>query len=132
VLKLWVTLQRHGADGIGALYDHLCDVALALHDHLARDPRFETIHEPASNILCFRWVGDGGMNAAALDTFNRELRERYNRSGAGWITATNLDGRRVLRVTIMNARTTAKHATEVVAGIAREAAFMSSKSTARD
>ena len=28
-LKLWVALQRHGADGIGRLYDHLCDTTLA-------------------------------------------------------------------------------------------------------
>ncbi|MDB4879559.1 MAG: Pyridoxal-dependent decarboxylase [Gemmatimonadetes bacterium] len=124
VLKLWVTLQRHGADGIGALYDHLCDVAMAMHDHLALDPRFEVLHRPESNILCFRWAGDGRLQGDALDAFNRELRERYNRSGAGWITATNLDGKRVLRVTIMNARTTIADVVEVADGIAREAEAM--------
>ena len=28
-LKVWVALQRYGADGIGALYDRLCDTARA-------------------------------------------------------------------------------------------------------
>lgn len=114
VLKLWVALQRYGSEGIGALYDRLCDVAYAMHDEIARHPQFEVLHEPECNILCFRWVGDGRASAATLDAVNRELRERYNASGHGWITATELDGRRVLRVTIMNPRTTPAHCREVV------------------
>jgi L-2,4-diaminobutyrate decarboxylase len=61
------------------------------------------------------------MDDEALDQLNRELRERYNRSGEGWITATNLDGRRVLRVTMMNPRTTAADVTEILDGLARTA-----------
>ena len=114
VLKLWVALQRYGADGIGALYDRLCDVTMAMHHEIEHRPQLEAMHEPSSNILCFRWVGDGGSDAATLDAQNRELRERYNASGHGWITATELDGRRVLRVTIMNPRTTAAHCKEIV------------------
>jgi hypothetical protein len=45
-------------------------------------PEFETIRARA-NILCFRWVGDGGFGDEALDAFNRELRESKNRSGEG-------------------------------------------------
>jgi L-2,4-diaminobutyrate decarboxylase len=124
VIKLWVAVQRYGSRGLGELYDHLCDVAQAMHDMLVEHPAFVVLHEPESNILCFRWVGDGSMDDEALDAFNRELRERYNRSGAGWITATNLAGRRVLRVTIMNARTSVDDVREVVDGIAREATAM--------
>jgi L-2,4-diaminobutyrate decarboxylase len=124
VIKLWVAFQRYGSRGLGALHDHLCDVAAAMHDQLVAHPAFEALHRPESNILCFRWIGDGSLRGEALDEFNRELRERYNRSGEGWITGTVLDGKRVLRVTIMNARTTAVHAGEVVAGLAAEAARM--------
>ncbi|MDE3151207.1 MAG: DegT/DnrJ/EryC1/StrS family aminotransferase, partial [Gemmatimonadota bacterium] len=118
VFKLWVALQRYGADGIGALYDRLCEVARAMHDEIAARAEFEPMHEPECNILCFRWVGDGSADAATLDAINRELRERYNASGHGWITATDLDGRRVLRVTIMNPRTTPEHCREVVEALA--------------
>ena len=124
VIKLWVALQRYGANGIGALYDRLCDVATAMHDMLVAHPSFAVLHVPTSNILCFRYVGDGSLDDEALDVVNRELRERYNRSGAGWITATQLDGRRVLRVTIMNPRTNEHHVREIVEGLAREAASM--------
>jgi L-2,4-diaminobutyrate decarboxylase len=121
VLKLWVSFQRYGARGLGELYDHLCDVTARMHELLEAHPSFEVMHEPECNILCFRWVGDGTMSDAALDELNRDLRERYNRSGAGWITATNLGGRRVLRVTMMNPRTGPGDVAEIVAGIARMA-----------
>ena len=114
VLKLWVALQRYGADGIGALYDGLCDVARAMHTDIVGRPQLEALHEPTCNILCFRWVGDGTFGADELDAINRETRERYNASGHGWITATELDARRVLRVTIMNPRTTPAHCREIV------------------
>ncbi|MGA9837253.1 MAG: pyridoxal-dependent decarboxylase [Gemmatimonadaceae bacterium] len=114
VLKLWVALQRYGADGIGALYDQLCDVARGMYDEIARTPRLEAQHEPSCNILCFRWVGDGTHDGATLDAVNRTLRDRYNASGHGWITATDLGGRRVLRVTIMNPRTTVEHCREIL------------------
>ena len=119
VFKMWVALQRYGADGLGALYDHLCEQACAMWREIARRPEFEALHEPQSNILCFRYVGDRSKNDEALDQLNRELRERYNRSGEGWITATNLDGRRVLRVTIMNSRTTADDLRAVLDGLSR-------------
>ena len=121
VIKLWVALQRYGARGIGALYDRLCDVAMAMHDQLVAHPSFEPMHRPECNILCFRWIGDGTRSDAELDEINRELRERYNRSGAGWITATNLGGRRVLRVTIMNARTGEDDVAAIIAGLDAEA-----------
>lgn len=124
VLKLWVALQRYGADGIGALYDRLCDVARSMHDQLVAHPDFAVLHEPESNILCFRYTGGGMEPGDVLDTFNRELRERYNRSGAGWITTTVLNGMRVLRVTVMNPRTTEDDVGEIIDGLAREAKLM--------
>jgi L-2,4-diaminobutyrate decarboxylase len=117
VLKLWVVLQRLGRRGIALLHDHLCGLALQVREELARRPEFEVLHAPDSNILCFRYVGDKRADAAVLDAINREIRERYNRSGAGWITATLLDGRRVLRVTMMNPRSTRDHIRALVDGL---------------
>jgi L-2,4-diaminobutyrate decarboxylase len=122
VLKLWVVLQRFGRRGVAALHDHLCDLAAVMHDELTRRPDFVTLHAPESNILCFRYVGDGGMDDAMLDEVNRAVRERYNRSGAGWITTTVLEGTRVLRVTMMNPRTTVAHVRALIEGLASAAA----------
>ena len=119
VLKVWVSLKRHGADGIGALYDHLCATAQALHAEAGRRGDFEALHEPESNILCFRYVGDRSLDAERLDALNLRLREEFNRSGEGWITTTVLGGKRVLRVTVMNPRTRARHVVRVLEGLGR-------------
>jgi L-2,4-diaminobutyrate decarboxylase len=130
-IKLWVALERYGADGIGRLYDRLCDTAMALYEKVRAHPAFEAIHAPESNILCFRFggsaarrLGDSADREAALDALNFELRQRYNRSGAGWITTTVLDGRRVLRTTIMNPRTGTDHLDALLAGLVEEARRM--------
>ena len=117
VLKLWVVLQRLGRRGIADLYDHLCDLAIRVRDELAVHPEFEILHEPDSNILCFRYRGDRPADDPSLDDLNREIRERYNRSGVGWITSTLLNGRRVLRVTMMNPRSTQAHIRAMVEGV---------------
>ena len=118
VFKLWVAIQRYGAAGLEQLYDYFCDLTRLFYDEVSSRREFEAMHEPESNILCFRYVGDGTHADDALDQLNRELRERYNLSGEGWITATNLDGRRVLRVTIMNPRTTPSDVRDVLDGLA--------------
>ena len=120
-LKLWVALLRYGADGIAELYDHLCTMANALYHELARRKTFEVLHEPESNILCFRFTGGALPDDPSLDELNRELRERYNLSGDGWITATTLGGKRVLRVTVMNPRTTVEHVRRLADGLERVA-----------
>jgi L-2,4-diaminobutyrate decarboxylase len=118
VLKVWVALQRYGADALGAMYEYFCDLTRLMYDDITERGDFVAMHEPESNILCFRYVGDGTRGDEDLDRINRELRERYNLSGEGWITATNLDGRRVLRVTIMNPRTTPADIRDVLDGLA--------------
>lgn len=108
-LKLWVSLQRYGTRAFGLLFDHLSDLALALHDRVLAHPRFEAVHRPDCNILCFRWLPPGTDDPAAADELNRRLRQDYNRDGTGWITTTLLGGRRVLRVALMNPRTETSH-----------------------
>lgn len=120
VLKLWVALQRYGLDGLAAAHDHLCAMARALWEEIAVRDDFAAMHEPESNILCFRFIRPGA-DEATLDELNRRLREAYNGSGAGWITSTVLAGRRVLRVTVMNPRTSRRHVTELLDGLAAEA-----------
>ncbi len=119
VLKVWVALQRYGAEGLGAIYDHLCATARDLHGLIARRSDFEALHEPESNILCFRFRGDGALAPERLDVLNLKLREEFNRSGQGWITTTLLGGRRVLRVTVMNPRTRTGDVQAVLDGLGR-------------
>jgi L-2,4-diaminobutyrate decarboxylase len=113
ILKLWFVIQRFGSRGLGQLYDHLCGTARNLYEQIEERADFESLHEPESNILCFRHVGS--------DALNRELRPLYNREGTGWITATTLDGRPVLRVTMMNPRTGPDHVRALLDGLSAKA-----------
>ena len=129
VLKLWAVIQRFGSSGLGQLHDHLCNTARLLYDAIQERNDFEALHEPESNILCFRYLGRGGAlreNSEKVDAVNRELRPRYNKKGTGWITATTLEGRPVLRVTMMNPRTGAAHVRALLDGLATQAAAIES------
>jgi L-2,4-diaminobutyrate decarboxylase len=55
-LKLWLTLRTMGADGLGELFDEVCDLAREGWRLLAADPRFDVVTEPALSTLVFRWV----------------------------------------------------------------------------
>lgn len=118
-LKLWISLQHYGADHFGALNERTADRALSLHRKLADAPDFEPMHAPESNILCFRHLPArlAGRPEAEVDAFQAELRSRYNASGTGWITATVLDGRRVLRVTLINPATGNEHLDRMLAAL---------------
>jgi len=105
-LKLWIALRRYGTHAPGLLFDHLCDLTLELHTRLTEHPRFEPLHRPECNILCFRYRPAGKVGEAAVNELNLRLRQAYNTQDTGWITTTVLNQRRVLRVTIMNPRTT--------------------------
>jgi L-2,4-diaminobutyrate decarboxylase len=131
-IKVWVALQRYGADGIGLVYDRLCDTARSLHDALGQRADFEAINLPESNIVCFRYVGDRTLDDGALDALNQELRARFNRSGEGWITITSLGGRRVLRVTVMNPRTTPADIHRVLDALATLGASLATRNRGGD
>src|SRR3954467_722206 len=135
VLKLWFVMQRFGSSGLGRFYDHLCNTARLLYDAIEDRDDFENIHEPESNILCFRYLGRAkakSRDASALDEskriddLNRAVRPLYNRKGSGWITATVLEGRPVLRVTMMNPRTGADHVRALLDGIVAQAKELAS------
>jgi L-2,4-diaminobutyrate decarboxylase len=131
VLKLWFVMQRFGSKGLGLLYDHLCRTARLLYEEIENRDDFENLHEPESNILCFRYLGPGGKakrrkssaeaDAKRIDELNRAVRPLYNKKGSGWITATVLDGRPVLRVTMMNPRTGIVHVRALLDGLVERA-----------
>lgn len=104
-VKLWLALKLSGSEPFEAALDRVAAVTRHLYELVSTSSDFEAMHEPEFNIFCFRWVGDGTLTDAELDTANGAMRERLVRSGDAWITSTVLKGRRVLRVTIINPRT---------------------------
>ncbi len=118
-LKLWITLRHHGVGYFAGLMEQTVENTALLHRKLSDAVDFEPVHAPESNILCFRHLPEGVRDRAPaeIDAFQGALRERYNTSGQGWITTTVLDGRRVLRVTLMNPRTEEEHLDRLLSGL---------------
>jgi L-2,4-diaminobutyrate decarboxylase len=117
-LKIWICLQHYGLDHLARLQERTVDLTALLFRKLEAADDFEPAHDPDSNILCFRYLPPGRVGAPeALDALQGRLREAYNTSGRGWITATVLGGRRVLRVTLMNPATGEQHLDALLDGL---------------
>jgi len=104
-IKLWLVLRSRGTAPIVEALERVTALTRYLYERLAASDDFEPLHEPELNILCFRRRGRLNDEQTA-DEQTADLRERLIRSGRAWITTTILRGERVLRVTMMNPRTT--------------------------
>jgi L-2,4-diaminobutyrate decarboxylase len=101
-IKLWLVLRAHGVRPMVEALERVTALTRYLYERVAASEDLEPVHEPELNIFCFRRRG-------LDDEGHAELRERLIRSGRAWITSTVLRGERVLRVTMMNPRTTEAH-----------------------
>ncbi|MEU6578079.1 lysine decarboxylase DesA [Streptomyces sp. NPDC046805] len=105
-LKLWMTLRTMGADGIGALFDEVCDLAAAGWELLAADPRFDVVVRPSLSTLVFRCVPAEIADPAEIDRANLYARGALFASGAAVVAGTKVDGRHYLKFTLLNPETT--------------------------
>ena len=105
-IKLWLILRSHGTAPIVEALERVTALTRYLYERVEASDDFEPVHEPELNIFCFR---RRGFSDETADEQHAELRERLIRSGRAWITSTVLRGERVLRVTMMNPRTTEAH-----------------------
>lgn len=104
-LKLWMTLRVMGADGIGELFDQVCDLAQEGWRLLAADPRFDVVVEPALSTLVFRYVPAAVTGPAEIDRANLHARKALFASGEAVVAGTEVDGRQYLKFTLLNPET---------------------------
>jgi L-2,4-diaminobutyrate decarboxylase len=84
------------------------ELAQTFHEMLAAADDFQPLHEPQCNIVAFRCVPNELRDAATgiIDTFQLRLRRAVIESGEFYLVQSRLDGRHVLRTTMMNPLTT--------------------------
>ncbi|NGN65428.1 aspartate aminotransferase family protein [Streptomyces sp. A7024] len=105
-LKLWLTLRIMGADGIGELFDEVCDRAAHGWRLLASDPRFEVVVEPQLSTLVFRYVPEDEAAPPELaDAANLHARQALAAAGTAVVAGTKVDGRDHLKFTVLNPAT---------------------------
>ncbi|MFI1866700.1 pyridoxal phosphate-dependent decarboxylase family protein [Streptomyces jumonjinensis] len=105
-LKLWMTLRVMGADGIGGLFDEVCDLAAAGWELLDADPRFEVVVRPTLSTLVYRYVPEAVTSPALIDRANLYARKALFASGAAVVAGTRTAGRQYLKFTLLNPETT--------------------------
>ncbi|MEW1545784.1 pyridoxal phosphate-dependent decarboxylase family protein [Streptomyces tsukubensis] len=105
-LKLWMTLRVMGADGIGGLFDEVCDLAAAGWELLAADPRYDVVVQPQLSTLVYRWIPPNVTSPAAIDRANLYARKALFASGEAVVAGTKVDGRQYLKFTLLNPETT--------------------------
>ncbi|MEU6985462.1 aspartate aminotransferase family protein [Streptomyces sp. NPDC046324] len=105
-LKLWMTLRVMGADGVGELFDEVCDLAEAGFDLLAADPRYDVVVEPQLSTLVYRYIPENVTSPAEIDRANLYARKALFASGEAVVAGTKVDGRQYLKFTLLNPETT--------------------------
>ncbi|MFG2834676.1 pyridoxal phosphate-dependent decarboxylase family protein [Streptomyces zaomyceticus] len=106
-LKLWMTLRVMGADGVGGLFDEVCDLAAEGFALLAADPRYDVVVEPQLSTLVYRYVPEGVTSPEDVDRANLHARKALFASGEAVVAGTKVDGRQYLKFTLLNPETTA-------------------------
>ncbi|MFJ4198249.1 lysine decarboxylase DesA [Streptomyces sviceus] len=120
-LKLWMTLRVMGADGIGRLFDEVCDLAVEGWRLLAADPRFDVVVAPSLSTLVFRWIPASVTDPAEIDRANLYARKALFASGDAVVAGTKVQGRHYLKFTLLNPETTVEDMSVVLDLIAGHA-----------
>ena len=100
-LKLWFVIRSYGAEGIRQHIREHVRLARELEAKLQADPRFEIVAPTPFALVSFRHAAGN----AATD----RLTEAINASGHSYVTASQLEGRAFIRVSIGQAATEQSH-----------------------
>ncbi|MFE5243348.1 MULTISPECIES: pyridoxal phosphate-dependent decarboxylase family protein [unclassified Streptomyces] len=106
-LKLWMTLRVMGADGVGELFDEVCELAAEGWRLLAADPRYDVVVEPRLSTLVFRYVPAHVTSPEDIDRANLHARKALFASGEAVVAGTEVGSRQYLKFTLLNPETTA-------------------------
>ena len=100
-LKLWFVIRHYGVEGLRFHVRRHVALAREFAAWVEAEPDFELMAPAPLNLVCFRHRGG--------DEVNQGIMERLNASGDLYLTHTKLDGKLVLRMSIGQAHTEARH-----------------------
>lgn len=103
-LHVYSMFRYYGDKFFGNYIDKMYDLAAEFNKDLSSAPDFESIVNPESNIVCFRYLGQEA--SSNLNDINRLIREKVIKRGKFYIVQAELNKKVWLRVTIINPQTT--------------------------
>ncbi|MFZ6734621.1 pyridoxal phosphate-dependent decarboxylase family protein [Undibacterium sp. Ji42W] len=104
-LKTWFTLQVYGAEHLGQMIAHTCELGQYLKVSILANSKFELMAPVALNIVCFRYRVDG-LSDEASDVLNANIVMALQESGIAAPSTTIINKRLAIRAAIVNHRTT--------------------------
>jgi glutamate/tyrosine decarboxylase-like PLP-dependent enzyme len=119
-LKLWMSWQHLGTEGLGALVEANDDLAAALAARCRKADDLEAAPaEPELSVVCFRHLPEGHeqMTPEALDAYQDAIQHLLERSGEAWVSVTTLRGRSYLRAGFVNYLSTEADVDRMLAAI---------------
>ncbi|MBH29293.1 MAG: aspartate aminotransferase family protein [Actinobacteria bacterium] len=100
-LKLWWVIRSYGAEGLRSMVRYHVELADQLAARLEADSRFELVAPHPFALVCFR--------CTESDEATNRLADAVNESGTVYWTASELDGRPMIRVSVGQSRTEQRH-----------------------
>ena len=91
---------------MGRVVDHGCELAELAAGLIRNAPEWELLSGPWLGIVNFRYRADGSLTEAELDETNQEISVEMTGSGFAQVFTTELTGKKVLRMCIVNPETT--------------------------
>ncbi|HEY4614349.1 MAG TPA: pyridoxal-dependent decarboxylase [Citricoccus sp.] len=127
-LKLWITLRTVGQQALGALFDATLDLAADAGRQVESCPGLALAAPVQLGTVVFRY--DPGLDPESgrhtdppgpteVDGLNDAIRQALYRSGAAMVAATTVTGRRHLKLTLLNPRTTAADVAAILEDVLR-------------
>lgn len=107
-LKLWMTLNYFGSEGIAARIRHHVHLAQLLADTIAREPGWSLEAPTPLSTVVFRFAPEG-RGTEEIEEMNLQILRSVNESGEVFLSHTRVHGRLVLRLAIGNIRTEGRH-----------------------
>jgi glutamate/tyrosine decarboxylase-like PLP-dependent enzyme len=117
---IYAAIRELGRTGVAALVDRCCDHALALVDGLGKLDGVEVLRRPTLNQGLVRFVDrKAGATEADHAARTEEVIARLLRDGTAYFGPVTWQGRRAMRISVCNWRTSAKDVERTVAAVAR-------------
>ena len=123
-IRLWLTLQAVGLDGMAAAIAHGFCLAEAAERAVRATPGWEVASPARMAIVTFRFAPDG-LSPEVADAAGAEAARRLAQNGFALVGTTRVDGRFALRICAIHPRATLDDMAETIRrldGFARDAA----------
>jgi glutamate/tyrosine decarboxylase-like PLP-dependent enzyme len=117
-LPFYISMRCYGIEKLGRNALHNVQCAEYLAELIEQEHELELIAAPQLSILCFRFLA-AGCSEEEVDQINSAIRDQVQLEGEFLMSPTQVHGRPVLRVCIINHATRVEHIEGLVASVLR-------------